>query len=470
MYLLARFIQPSDAALFPICVAVCYFILRSRAKRHAADPALQRIYYRAFYFKVVCVIFFTLLTEFYFKGGDTSLFYQASKDLRAAIIDNPDNFWLMLKTQKITARSPLFDYFYYDGYDLDLTYQYMIAPSNLFPAKLAFFPLMAFLGSYMCINMCFGFFALGGAIRLFNFFRNYFPGLRNELAVACLFLPSVVFWSSGLLKDPVTFGSVGFIFYALYNLFKGRKISSSLFIIIVCGFFLYIMKVYILLVLLMAVVVWQFTEVNRRIENRTLRSAFTFLAAIAGAAVGFFLVRYFTTLEAAQDYQFDKLAGNIEEQQRLYADINKQLDGKDSHFTISTGNPLLMIFGGLTATFFRPFFFEINTPIALLSSIESSIFLFLTLFFFIRRGIKQFFGLAFSDSIMLMCFVFAVIFAIAVGVSTANFGALSRSKIPCMPFYLVLLILLYNKAGLGYPPWFIKVINLAVPANYRRRL
>ncbi len=468
MFLLARFISPSDIFLFPAAVLLCFFILKAHAKKQP-DPEIRSLYFRAFNFKVICVVFFTLLTEFYFKGGDTALFYQAAKDLRAAVQDDSGNFWLMLKTQKITVRSPLFDFFYYDGNDLDLTYQYMIAPANLFPAKLAFFPLMAFYGSYMCINMLFGFFALGGAIRLFNFFRKYFPGLKKELALACLFLPSVAFWSSGLLKDPITFGSVGFILYSFYTLFRGEKIFSSILILLVCGFFLYIMKVYILLVLLLGIVVWQFTEVNKRIENKTLSSVFTVLAFGVGSVVGFFLMRYFTTLEAAQDYQFDKLAGNIEEQQRLYSAINQQLGGKDSHFTINTGGPLVMIFGGLMATFFRPFFWEINTPIALLSSIESSIFLFLTLFFFFRKGVRKFFSLAFSDSVILLCFVFSIVFAVAVGVSTANFGALSRYKIPSMPFYLVFLILLYNKAGLQYPVWFNKVINIAIPPTRRSR-
>jgi hypothetical protein len=64
---------------------------------------------------------------------------------------------------------------------------------------------------------------------------------------------------------------------------------------------------------------------------------------------------------------------------------------------------------------------------------------------------------------MLMSFVFAFVFAVAVGISSANFGALSRYKIPCMPFYLVLMVLLYNKTALPYPKWFQKIIDIAVP-------
>src|SRR6185436_9288096 len=113
----------------------------------------------------------------------------------------------------------------------------------------------------------------------------------------------------------------------------------------------------------------------------------------------------------------------------------------------------------IVATFFRPFVWEINTPIALFSAIESAIVFILTLNFFFKRGVGKYFRLAFSDPRLLMCFVFSIVFAVAVGASTSNFGALSRYKIPCMPFYFILLMLLYRKAALHYPKWFNKILK-----------
>ena len=59
-----------------------------------------------------------------------------------------------------------------------------------------------------------------------------------------------------------------------------------------------------------------------------------------------------------------------------------------------------------------------------------------------------------------MCFVFSFVFGIAVGASTTNFGALSRYKIPCMPFYFIMLLLVYKRASLSYPKWFNSVLKL----------
>ena len=97
-------------------------------------------------------------------------------------------------------------------------------------------------------------------------------------------------------------------------------------------------------------------------------------------------------------------------------------------------------------------------------------FLFLTVLFIYKNGIKSFFRIPFSDPRILMCFVFAFVFAVAVGISSANFGALSRYKIPCMPFYLMMILLMYRKTGLAYPKWFSKVLNFVVPATKKTRL
>jgi hypothetical protein len=468
MLLALSFFSATDLAIFPLCFLVMFFIIRAKAKKYR-DENIKRLYFRAFYFKLICVFAFTMLTQFYFKGGDTALYYQATQDLRAAIKDNPENFWVTLETQKLTYKSPLFDYFYYDGYQHDITYNYMFHAANFFPPKLALIPSYIFFNSYLAISMCFAFFALGGAIRIFKTFYHFYPNLYREIALACLFLPSVCYWSSGLLKDPICFGAVGYISYAFLNIFvKKTKYIVSIAIIIACGVLLYFIKVYILLVLVLALLIWQFAEFNKVIQNKTLRSIFAFMTFGASAVVGLLLMQYFTSMEAGQQYQLDNIMGNAEYQRDMYALIAREQGGSDSHFTINTSNPVLLVLGGISATFYRPFPWEVNSPIVLLAVIESSTFLFLTLYFIFKRGIGKFFKLPFSEPRMLMCFIFAFVFAMAVGISSANFGALSRYKIPCMPFYLILMVLLYQKTNLPYPKWFQKVIDFAVPIRNRR--
>jgi hypothetical protein len=462
MLLAARFFSEIDLLFFPICLLFFFFIIREKAKQNK-DPKIRNLYFRAFYFKVICVVVYTLITEFYFKGGDTGLYYQASKDLKAAVADDPGNFWTALTSEQLTRESPLFTYFYYDNYEYDLTYSYMLSPHNFLPGRFAMLPSYMFGGSYICINMCFGFFALGGAIRFFKTFYYFYPKLYREMALATLFLPGVAFWSSGLLKDPISFGCIGYILWAVINIFfKKRKYWSSGFIILSCTYLLYSSKIYILLVLMLSLLIWLFAEFNKLIKDRTLRNIFTALTFGISIGIGILLLNYVTSSEAAQEYQLESLISNAEKERQGYANIAEKFEG-DSHFEINSSNIFLLVAGGVSATFYRPFIWEINSPIAFLSAAESTIFLLITLIFIFKKGLRTFFTIPFTDGKMIMCFVFAFVFSIAVGISTANFGALSRYKIPCMPFYLILLILMYNKARLAYPKIFIRILNFAVP-------
>ncbi|HEX2627488.1 MAG TPA: hypothetical protein VHM26_00700, partial [Chitinophagaceae bacterium] len=56
-------------------------------------------------------------------------------------------------------------------------------------------------------------------------------------------------------------------------------------------------------------------------------------------------------------------------------------------------------------------------------------------------------------------FVFSIIFAAAIGSTALNFGSLSRYKIPCLPFYLIMIFVLFREGGLLYPSWFRKFLG-----------
>jgi hypothetical protein len=456
MILLARFFSLNDFFLVPLCLIILYAVIRNRAERNK-EKEVRQTYYRGFYFKVFCVFAYTLITEFYFKGGDTNLFYQGVKDLRAATANDFDNLGAIITSLRLNIENPLTPFFYYDNYSDDFTYNYMRVPSNFFVPRLGLLPSYIFFNSYLCISLVFGFFALGGAIRLFKVFRYYYPSCTKELALATIFIPSVGFWSAGLLKDPVCFGCLGFILYAVHSIFIRRaEYLLSIAVILVCGFLLYHIKVYILLTLLLAIVIWLFAETNKLIKDKTLRNVFSFLMLVLSALIAFFLLNYFTSQEAAQNYKLESLLETTEKQRRTIENVST---AGNSGFKINASNPVSLIFNSIVATFFRPFIWEINTPIALFSAIESAIFLLLTLYFFFKKGVGCYFRLIFSDPRMLMCFVFSIIFAIAIGASTSNFGALSRYKIPCMPFYFIMLLMVYRNASLVYPKWFSKILK-----------
>ena len=95
-------------------------------------------------------------------------------------------------------------------------------------------------------------------------------------------------------------------------------------------------------------------------------------------------------------------------------------------------------------TLFRPFIWEARKVIVGLSALEAIAFLLGTLYVLMKIGIGGFFRKVFSDPNLTFFLCFSLIFAFAVGISSYNFGALSRYKIPCLPFYSALLIVCLN--------------------------
>ena len=106
---------------------------------------------------------------------------------------------------------------------------------------------------------------------------------------------------------------------------------------------------------------------------------------------------------------------------------------------------LILFPAAVNVTFFRPYPWESKKLIVLFSAIESFFLLFLTIKIILTVGIVKMWQTIASDPTIQFCLVFSIIFAFAVGISSYNFGTLSRYKIPCIPFYAFAMVLIYYK-------------------------
>ena len=99
----------------------------------------------------------------------------------------------------------------------------------------------------------------------------------------------------------------------------------------------------------------------------------------------------------------------------------------------------------VNVTLFRPYLWESKKIIVLLSALEAILFLFVTLKILFTVPTTKIWKVIGHDPTIQFCLIFSLIFAFAVGISSYNFGALSRYKIPCLPFYALALVLIYYK-------------------------
>lgn len=122
-------------------------------------------------------------------------------------------------------------------------------------------------GSYIGTALLLAFICYTGIWRLFLLFNHVFPLIEKQLAISLLFIPSVVFWGSGLLKDTVTLGATGLFAAHFYSLFVQRKYTISNFIYISIAIFLLAsIKPYILFALIPGSVIWLSNEQLARIK------------------------------------------------------------------------------------------------------------------------------------------------------------------------------------------------------------
>ena len=443
-----------DIVVAPFCIVLLWLFFAARLKKY--DKPTTNLFIKAFKFKMFCAVAFTLVTAFYYGGGDSEMFFYSVKDMRQAIAANDLSYLDLLKMESTDEYSSLAFHFEQDNTKYPVS-GFMRSSSNFLVPKLALIPSVIFFNSYLSICLVFSFFALGGTIRLYKLFLYYFPDMRREVAIAALFLPSACYWSAGFLKDSICFGSMGFLLYGLFNVFIRRKnLIGSLFWIAISTYFLYTIKVYILLALVPGIGFWLFGHLSSGVKTVSLKRAITFISLIFAAIAGVMLVNYLTSDAALSKFSLD----NILETSSFSRDTYERggVRNQGAYFQITTTNPVLLALNGLVATFFRPFPWEISSAIVMLSALESLIFLSLIVYLFFKRGIFTPFRKIFSKPLLILCFSFAVIFAISVGISATNFGSLSRYKIPCLPFYLMFILSVYHLTDLTYPVWMQKIL------------
>ena len=92
---------------------------------------------------------------------------------------------------------------------------------------------------------------------------------------------------------------------------------------------------------------------------------------------------------------------------------------------------------------YRPLFFEIGSPLMVISALENTILLLLTLILFFKTNPRKVIRIILSEPLILYSIFFSLLLAFGVGMASTNFGALSRYKIPFMPYYFSALYLIY---------------------------
>lgn len=422
-----------DLLVTPLFIIVVYagaYLIRP----YATDQISRKYFFPALTIKIIGALSLGLIYTFYYDGGDTFKYHTfGSRKLWEILWESPSEAveLFLFVSEDI-----------YNKYILGLPI--INDPPSFFVARISFvFDLLTF-STYSATAILFGVFSFTGMWLFFQTFYKKYPDSHRGLAISILFIPSVSFWGSGILKDTITLGCVGIATFYTHKIFIERSFSfHRLFMLMASLYVIFVVKKYILFCFFPAALLWVF---------------FGNLATVRYAAVKIILMPFVLAIsiffgyyailkvgEGDEKYSIDKLANTA----KITAYDIRYQTGRDAGSGYELGELDGTITGALrlfpqaiNVSLFRPYVWEVKNPLMLLSALES-LGMLLFLIYVIRKSKRNFFK-AILRADVLFCLVFSISFAFSVGISTFNFGTLVRYKIPLLPFFSTGLVIILN--------------------------
>jgi hypothetical protein len=412
-------------------------------KKMVEEKPIYRYYLAGLAAKLILGFVFLLIFTEYYGYGDTCDYLYGSISVSKLLFKEPSHYFSILFSQTEWNNSwSFFDadtgwpaYFMWK----DPNTRFVISFSSIFSTL----GMRAFIPTTILVSA----FSYLGVWKLFLFFTDFYPHLAKRMAVAVLFLPSVLFWGSGVMKDTYTFASSAWLVYNIYMVFfKKEKIKTNILLGILNVIIIVSVKPYVFIALFPGIIIWAMFKRIKEIKNKVLASLIMPLMIMIGFGITMLV---FSSLQS-QMGKYGNIDSAVKQAQTIQEDLlrseqygsNSYNIGKiDGSFSGMIKIAPLAIIAGM----YRPYIWEAKNPVMILSGIENFLMLALTLFLLFRLKVIRFFQFIFSDPVLIFSLLFTIFFMFAVGMATANFGALVRYKIPAMPFFVASAFIMLDK-------------------------
>ena len=419
-------------ALSVVYVFLLFIFFARRKKMMLKEHPEYKFYVWGMFAKLVGGVAFSMIYFYYYNGGDTIAYFYSAVALRNLAFIDILQFFDVLFGESTIERWSLFTY------ETGRPYLWLYFDHRTFFVVRLISPIVLLtFNSYLITTLLIASFSYLGAWSCYRTFCSYFPQIRGQLATAFLFMPSVLFWGSGIMKDTITFTAVCWWIHAVDEVFFKRQgqVKNSV-IIVLSALMMIVVKPYIFMVLFPVSLLW--ILYFRIVGIRNVLIKFVLLPFMVVMLIGL----SFFVLDRLGEH-FDKFAldSALETIRVTQADMVRTDVYGANAFDIGTiENSWSSVFSkfplAVNAALFRPYIWEARSVVVALSGLENFWVLLVTVFTLLRVGPVFLFRSMGGNPILLMCLTFAFLFAFVVGVTTPNFGALVRFKIPMVPFYI----------------------------------
>lgn len=292
---------------------------------------------------------------------------------------------------------------------------------------------LMFADSLWAISIAWTMLSFFGKVALYMSFRDIFPRQRPQVAIAVLLVPSVVYWTAGMIKESIVVAGIGFAALGFSMLWK-RRFLGVIPLVLGAGV-VALVKPHV--VMSAGIAGGAFLYWARAVSRGTVEiKPFSLLAGLAVASVGMLVAG-----QISPRLSVTNLLDEVSELQEQGARGGSSFQLSDEP-TTGLGAQLAIAPYALLTALYRPVIFEARNPQMLVNALESTAFLLLTIQIFRRRGYRGMMPYLVRYPILSFCLVFALIMALGTGLATGNLGTLSRYRVPLIPFFAVYLAVL----------------------------
>jgi len=427
-----KYISAWDFILVPLYLFLAFVVARATQNNKLQSDPDYKYYLSGLFAKLFGGLGLAFVYTFYYNGGDTIEFW------RDCMVYNSLMFhdfacWLRI----MGGSTDLLWFWCFDPYETGIPYYYNYdSRSHNVPRFLNLLTLFT-ASSYYALTILTAWASYPGVWRLFKVLSSEYPELRKQMAISVLFVPSVFFWGSGVMKDTLTFSAACWFTVGMYKIvLKRNAVFGYIIVVILSTYVMISIRPYIFVALMPGVVIWVLFNQLKRVDNKVVK--FLIAPIIGLTALGIIAFVMSRTSSSLGDYgSMDQVLNKaVATQQDLKRDAYKGNSFDIGTFDASIGGILSKLPAAVWAGLFRPTFLDVNNIVMLISAIENTILLFFFLRVFFRAGPMGFFRSLSAEPTALFAMTFAIFFAFSVGLTTANFGSLVRYKIPSVPFFL----------------------------------
>jgi len=182
-------------------IIILIVLSTSKAKSKRATEPYYKNYTKGLIIKIFGGVIFCLIYALYYGGGDTVNYYKGVDSFIDVFLDSPYNYFKALFTEDGPFSRNLFIKVN------NFPPPYMIKDTRTYTViKLSsFFALFGF-GGFLATTIIISYFIYQWVWKLYGFMYQRYPHLERAINWSVLYIPSTIFWGSGIMKDTFTFG------------------------------------------------------------------------------------------------------------------------------------------------------------------------------------------------------------------------------------------------------------------------